>query len=123
MLSPSFNFSSLPSRDAYEFQPLTPRLHESDLHNLFAFVWARDSYNFEHPRYRIQIALSILLIVYAGLNPKAALKEGLYYRDTKLLFTQQNDELRFLLLICLNDHKNVSSSARRWGGYVTYPRL
>jgi hypothetical protein len=115
---PHFDIDILTSQRAYEFQPHKSQLRESDLHDLFTFIWARDQHNFDHPRYRVQVALSLLLIFHLGLHPKAAFNEGLYYRDTNLLLTRRNGELRVVLLICLKNRHKVSRSSGRWTGCV-----
>lgn len=112
-----FDFNILPSRQAHEFQPSKSQLNVSDLHNLFSFIWAKDPYNYDHPRYRIQVALVLLLYFHLGLHPRAALSEGLYYGDTKLLFTYHDNAMRVVLLICLKDRKRFPNSIQ-WAGYA-----
>lgn len=106
----------LPSRFAHVFQPHKPQLCESSIEELFSFIWAQDPYNWDHPRYRLQTALAILLFYHLGIYPTVALSEGFYYRDTKLLATKQGDALRFLLLVCLRGRKTLFNSQKRWGG-------
>lgn len=112
-----FSPTSLPSHLAYEFQPLKPRTGDHDLHDLFSFIWMRDTETFDHPRYRVQIALVILLFYHLGLHPNVALSEGLYYRDIKILLKKQNNTFRFALLICLEDREKFPKS-KHWRGYV-----
>jgi hypothetical protein len=112
----SFDATSLPSRTAYEFQPYKPRLTERDLESLFEFIWKHDPYNYEHPRYRLQTALTILLFLHLSLYPTVALSEGFYYKDTTLLVANHNGDIRVLLLICLKDRHKNQTSAKRWSG-------
>ena len=101
---------------AYEFQPLKPQLLEADLHDLFSFIWARDTYSFDHPRYRLQVAFSILLIFHLGLHPNAALKDGLYYNDTKIFLTRHEDTTRAMLVIRLDNQDEDTQLSRKWSG-------
>jgi hypothetical protein len=110
----AFDLSSLPSRTACEFQPRRPRLAERDLENLFEFIWKHDSYVYEHPRYRLQTALAILLFFHLGLYPTVALSEGFYYRDTTLLVANHNGAIRVLLVVCLDNRHKHQRSAKRW---------
>jgi hypothetical protein len=102
-----------PTRSAHVFQPHKTSLTESALDDIFSFIWACDPHNYEHPRYRVQTALTSLLIYHLGMHPTVALGEGLYYRDTTLLITKQGDALRVLLLICLRGRKNLYNSEQR----------
>jgi hypothetical protein len=99
------------SRHAHEFQPLKPQLLEADLHNLFSFIWAHDTYSFDHPRYRLQVAFTLLLIFHLGLHPNVALKEGLYYGDTKVLLTQHKNTIRAILVIRLDNRDENARAA------------
>lgn len=102
------------SHRAYEFQPLKPQLLEADLHDLFSYIWARDTHSFDHPRYRLQVAFSILLIFHLGLHPNVALKEGLYYRDTKIFRTRYEGSIRAILIIHLHNRDENSRAAQTW---------
>jgi hypothetical protein len=104
------------SYHAHEFQPLKPQLLEADLHDLFSFIWARDTYSFDHPRYRLQVAFSILLIFQLGLHPNVALKEGLYYSDTKIFLTRLKDTTRAILVIRLDNWDKDTRVFRKWSG-------
>jgi hypothetical protein len=110
-----FSPTSLPPR-AYDFQPLKPWTRKRDLHDLFVFIWAQDVQIFEHPRYRLQIALVILLIYHLGLHPNVALSEGLYYRDTRVILKKHDNQVRILILICMKGRKNFPKS-KYWRGY------
>jgi hypothetical protein len=102
------------SHHAHEFQPLKPQLLEADLHNLFSFIWAHDTHSFDHPRYRLQVAFTILLIFHLGLHPNVALKEGLYYGDTKILLTQHENTIRAILIIRLDNRDETARAAQTW---------
>jgi hypothetical protein len=109
-----FGFSD--SYHAHKFQPLKPQLLEADLLDLFSFIWARDTYGFDHPRYRLQVAFSILLIFHLGLHPNIALKEGLYYSDTKNFLTRLEDATRAILVIRLDNRDEDTRVSRKWSG-------
>jgi hypothetical protein len=100
---------------AHEFQPLKPQLLEADLHNLFSLIWARDTHSYDHPRYRLQVAFSILLIFHLGLHPNVALKEGLYYSDARIYLTRFENTTRAMLLIRL-DNRDENAPTRKWSG-------
>ena len=104
------------SYHAHEFQPLKPQLLEADLHDLFSFIWARDTYSFDHPRYRLQVAFSILLVFHLGLHPNVALKEGLYYSDTRIFLTRFENTTRAMLLIRLDNRDENARATRKWSG-------
>lgn len=108
-----FNPTTLPHK-AYEFQPRKPRLSLPGLKALLLFLWKYDLYDYEHPRYRLQTALSLHLIVYLGLQPLAGLVEGLFYGDTKLLVAYQNGKRRIVLVIRLNARDK--HQAKLWEG-------
>jgi hypothetical protein len=113
-LAPKSDFPDLSC--AYEFQPLKAQLLEADLHDLFSFIWARDTHSFDHPRYRLQVAFSILLIFHFGLHPNAALKDGLYYKDTKIFLTRHEDTTRAVLVIRLDNQDEDTRPSRKWSG-------
>jgi hypothetical protein len=113
-LAPKSCFPS--SYQAYKFQPLKPQLLEADLHDLFSFIWARDTYSYDHPRYRIQVAFSILLIFYLGLHPNVALKEGLYYSDARIFLTKLDDTTRAMLHIRLDNRDKNARVNQKWSG-------
>ena len=119
----TFDPRSLPSRAAHEFQPCKPRLIERNFESLFEFIWRHDSHDYKHPRYRLQIALTILLFFHLGLYPTIALSEGFYYRDTKLLVTKYNGAMRVLLIVCLNDRRKFQNSGKRWSGWELFPQM
>ncbi|KAF2023142.1 hypothetical protein EK21DRAFT_119046 [Setomelanomma holmii] len=98
----------------HEFRPLKPQLDEANLSSLFAFIWAKDNHNYDHPRYRIQIAFTLLLFYQLGLHPNVALKHGLFYNDTQILLCRRNNEIRVLLLITFQDRTRFSKPAERW---------
>jgi hypothetical protein len=108
--APKFGFPA--SHHAHEFQPLKPQLFKADLHDLFSFIWARYTYSFDHPRYRLQVAFSILLIFHLGLHPNVALKEGLFYGDTKILLTRYKNTIRAILIIRLDDRNEHARAAQ-----------
>lgn len=114
----AFDFTSLPLSEAFEVQPLKPQLLGADLHQLFLYIWAHDSYSFDHPRYRLQVAFVILLLVHLGLHPNAALYEGLYYRDTQLLVSRHDGALRAFLIIRLDRSVRTTRATERWCGSV-----
>jgi hypothetical protein len=115
LLDQMFSKLSFPaSHRAHEFQPLKPQLLEADLHNLFSFIWAYDTHSFDHPRYRLQVAFTILLIFHLGLHPNVALKEGLYYGDTKILLTQHENTIRAILIIRLDNRDKNARAAQTW---------
>lgn len=109
---------SLSLARVYAFETLKPQLQESDMHNLFLFIWAQDTHNYDHPRYRIQAALAILFLFHLGLHPSVALHGGLSYKDTRVLVTKKDNNFRVLLLIYLEDRETSSKSVRRWSGSV-----
>lgn len=113
-----FDPASLPSRLAYEFRPIRPRVPSRDLHDLFSFLWARDSEHFEHPRYRLQTALVLQLFYHLGLHPMVALSEGLHYQDTQILLKKHNNVVRFVLVIHLHGRDNFAKSPKHWRGHV-----
>jgi hypothetical protein len=118
----SFNPTSLPSLLASEFRPPKPRLLDQDLHDLFSFIWAHDTEIFDHPRYRLQVALVIQLFFYLGLHPNVALSEGLHYGDTQILLKKHDSTVRVLLLIRLDSREKFTKSTKHWHGcvYFTY---
>jgi hypothetical protein len=113
-----FSPASLPSLLAYEFEPLKPRVSDQDLHDLFCFIWTRDTEIFDHPRYRLQTALVIQLFFYLGLHPKVALSEGLRYADTQILLRKHKNTTRALLVLRLEDRVKFSKSRKYWRGFV-----
>ena len=116
MPNPASKFCFPASCYNHEFQPLKPQLLESDLHDLFSFIWARDTHNFDHPRYRLQVAFSILLIFHLGLHPHVALKEGLHYSDTRIFLTKFENTTRAMLLIRLNSRDGDMRVTQKWSG-------
>jgi hypothetical protein len=91
------------SRHAHKIQPLKPQLLEADLHKLFSFIWAHNTYSFDHPCYWLQVAFTLLLIFHLGLLPNMTLKEGLYYGNTKILLTQHENTICTILNIRLDN--------------------
>jgi hypothetical protein len=89
--SKNINVRPFSLSEAHGFQPLKPELHKSNLHDLFSYIWAQDFYNYEHPRYRIYVALSILLYLYLGLYLSVALNGGLHYEEVTILITRHNN--------------------------------
>ena len=57
------------------------------------FMWALDEFEFNHPRVRPQIALSLLLMLYIGLRPGEFVEsnahrgsnEGLHWGDVQFM--------------------------------------
>lgn len=112
----AFDPASLPSRRAYDFQPLKPRTHGRDVRDLFTFIWSQDTNTADHPRYRLQTAFAILLTYYVGLHPNVALSEGFCYRDTRLLLKKHDNTVRVLLLICLEGRAKFPKTEKHWRG-------
>ena len=100
-------FGSAPYH-AQEFQPLKPQLMEADLNDLFSYIWTRDTFSFDHTRYRLQVAFTILLIFHLGLQPRVALNEGLHYHDTTIFVTRHNNNIRALLVLRLENRDKKS---------------
>jgi hypothetical protein len=115
----TFSVASLPSLFAYDFQPLKPRTRTQDLHDLLEFIWMCDTEAIEHPRYRLQVVLVILLSYYLGLHPGGALSDGLYYRDTQLLLFKHDNTIRVILILQLEGRKKFRTGTKHWQGYVT----
>jgi hypothetical protein len=103
--APKFGFPA--SHHAHEFQPLKPQLLEADLHDLFSFIWARDTYSFDHPRYRLQVAFSILLIFHLGLTSlpecwdtrRAGTNEGYFDFQHFAFFAHPDNRRKFVSAI------------------------
>ena len=106
-----FNFDALPSRQAHQFEPLKPQLQTKDLHKLFNFIWSQDPHGYEHPRYRMQVALAVLLQFHFGLSPNVTLSEGLRYQDVRILISKKDGVDRILLLI---EPTNNSKKGAKW---------
>ncbi|KAF2000210.1 hypothetical protein P154DRAFT_576229 [Amniculicola lignicola CBS 123094] len=109
-----FDLDLLPCRFAHVFQPHKSQISQHALQDLFQFIWTRDTFVFHHPRYRIQTALTILLIYHLGIHPTVALREGFFYKDTRLVATKKDGVLRVALMICLLDRKTAYNSEKRW---------
>jgi hypothetical protein len=103
-----FDFNELPSKQMHYFEPLKARFSLADLHELITFIWSRDSYAYAHPRYRIQVAFSILLIFYLGISPNFALGTGLQYQDAKILVSRKDGDLRVLLVLTVPYEKQAA---------------
>lgn len=110
----SFLFKAREFGSVIDFEASQPRLREADLHHLLSFIWAQDSHNYDHPRYRIQVALAILLYYYLGIHPDAALKNGLYYEDVEVVVTQQNGNIRVVLLVDFQKRGTFTETAPQW---------
>jgi hypothetical protein len=119
MQLPWYDLNTLLSRNAYEFLPPKPQELDSEMKDLFAFIWMRDTEHLEHPRYHLQTALAILLFFYLGLHPIAALNDGLHYEDTLILLKRHENKLRAILLIRL-DRRSLKSP-KHWRGHVNMP--
>jgi hypothetical protein len=102
MQIPRYDFNTLLSRNAYKFLPPKPQELDSETKVLFAFIWMRNTEHLEHPRYRVQTALAILLFFYLGLHPIAALNDGLHYEHTSILLKRHENKLRAILLVQLD---------------------
>jgi hypothetical protein len=111
-----FDPASLPLL-AHDFRPARPRVSRKDFHNLFTFIWMRDTENFDHPRYRLQVALILQLFYYLGLHPTGALSDGLRYANTQILLKKYHDVVRVVLLIDLDDQKQCQKSVKHGRGY------
>jgi hypothetical protein len=103
-----------PASHAHEFQPLKPQLLEADLHDLFSYIWARNTHSLDHLCHRLQVAFSILLIFHSGLHPNVALKEGLYYRDTQIFLTQYENNIRAIPVIRVDNRNENARAAQTW---------
>ena len=104
----STNMFGSPPYHVQEFQPIKPQLMEADFNDLFSYIWSRDIYSYDHPRYRLQVAFTILLIFYLGLQPRVALNEGLYYNNTKIFVTRYDNNIRVLLVLYLKNRGEKS---------------
>jgi hypothetical protein len=119
----AFVFKACDFGSVIDFEPSKPQLREVDLHHLFSFIWAQDSHNYDHPRYRIQVALTVLLHYYLGLHPNVALRYGLYYEDVEVIITKQDGNIRIMLLLDFGNRKAFPKTALRWQRFVlTYPQ-
>lgn len=87
----------LPSPFAHVFQGHGTQLTLTALIGLFTFLWAKDDYHFEHPRYRLQVAFAILLNFHFGLVPTAV--RELRYRDVKVMIRSDQGGVRVLCVI------------------------
>ncbi|CAN9286059.1 unnamed protein product [Alternaria alternata] len=91
-------------------KPVAPLLVAEDL---IQFMWVCDEYQFAHPRARLQLAFSIVLMTYLGSRPgeiieSAAWKhsnEGLLYGDITLVRFQNEEYVGFLLHVKLRNRK------------------
>lgn len=101
----TYNFDALSSRRAHVFEPLTPLLLAEDMNRLFRFIWSQDPHGYDHPRYRIQVALALLLHFHFGLSPTVALVESLRYGDIEVLMTKKEGITRVVLLIDPTNNK------------------
>jgi hypothetical protein len=115
-----FVFKACEFGSVIDFEPSKPLLREADLHHLLSFIWAQDSHNYDHPRYRTQVALTILLFYYLGLHPNVALKHGLYYEDVEVIVTQQNGNIRAMLLINFEKRETFPKTSIRWQRLVLF---
>lgn len=106
------------STKAYD-KPLAPVNVSEDL---IRFLWACDEYQFQHPRARLQLAFSIVMMTLMGMRPGEFIEssnwkdsnEGLLYRDVKLLWDE--DEGKFVLHVHLRNRKGHRHNHKQ--GYV-----
>jgi hypothetical protein len=115
----TFPHNLLSSGFFQEYRPANPHLSQSSLHDLFFFLWARDDYSYEHPRYRIQTAFAIMLCTQLGLQPISVFNEGLFYRDFTLLIVRDGVSYRLLLSLYITHRNSQHTGAKRWKEYVT----
>ncbi|KAH7551112.1 hypothetical protein BM1_09986 [Bipolaris maydis] len=96
------------STKAYD-KPLAPLNVSKDV---IRFLWVCDEYQFQHPRARLQLAFSILMLTLMGMRPGEFIEssnwkdsnEGLLYRDVKLLRSSEADG-GFMLHVQLRNRK------------------
>ncbi|KAJ5055093.1 hypothetical protein J3E72DRAFT_178899, partial [Bipolaris maydis] len=96
------------STKAYD-KPLAPLNVSKDV---IRFLWVCDEYQFQHPRVRLQLAFSILMLTLMGMRPGEFIEssnwkesnEGLLYRDVKLLRSSEADG-GFMLHVQLRNRK------------------
>lgn len=109
------------STKAYD-KPLAP-LHVSK--DIVRFLWACDEYRFQHPRARLQLAFSMVILTLMGTRPGEFIEssnwkdtnEGLLYRDVKLLRSSE-DNGQFVLHVQLRNRKGHRHNQKQ--GYVYY---
>lgn len=82
--------------------------------DLLHFLWACDEREFSHPRVRLQISLSMLLMLFLGLRPGEFVEssahrksnEGIVYKDLTLLYVvQEGGVQKFVVLLRLRYRK------------------
>jgi hypothetical protein len=88
--------------------------------DLIRFMWACDEYQFPHPRARLQLAFSVVLITLLGSRPgefieSAAWKhsnEGLLYGDIDLVRYQNGTYVGFLLHLRLRNRRGHQNNKK-----------
>ena len=55
----------------------------TDLHALLHYLWARDTHQFRHERYRVQIAFILHLLSYTATRPGAIIESSAYAQSNE----------------------------------------
>jgi hypothetical protein len=106
-------------------KPVAPLLVAEDL---IQFMWVCDEYQFAHPRARLQLAFSIVLMTYLGGRPgeiieSAAWKhsnEGRLYGDITLVRFQNEEYVGFFLHVKLRNRKGHRNNKKH--SYARIPK-
>jgi hypothetical protein len=115
-------------------KPLAPLRVSKDV---LRFLWACDEYRFAHPRARIQLAFSIVILTLTGTRPGEFVEssgwkdtnEGLLYRDVQLFRSSSEDYEGFLLHVQLRNRKGHRHNNKQgynyqfslWDKFLTSP--
>ena len=82
--------------------------------DLLYFLWTNDEFTFKHPRARVQLSFSLLLMIYGGYRPGEFTEssawrhsnDGFSYKDFRLLKQNWKGEIRWVLMVTLRHRKN-----------------
>ncbi|GIZ46179.1 hypothetical protein CKM354_000931700 [Cercospora kikuchii] len=83
--------------------------------DILYFLWALDEHEFDHPRIRLQISFSIMILLYFGIRPgefiessaHAGNNEGLLYKDLDIMIMSSDGRRRIGIEVVLRNRKGA----------------
>ncbi|KAF1352467.1 hypothetical protein BDV97DRAFT_282815, partial [Delphinella strobiligena] len=100
--------------------------------DLLHFLWACDEYTFRHPRVRVQLSFSLLILAYLGLRPgefavssmNRDTNEGLKYKDVCLYLVPWSDgQTKIVMSIKIRNRKNHRNNDAESPSFLLYEDL